>query len=378
MKTLLLSACLLFGGASEAAETKSDTIIINVGANKKVVVYGETKADLKDLEKIDLNKALKEMNKNLEEMPVKTRKMVVKDYDGSTFNLNTPQVDLTKWNRFVKKTNVSLHVAALNLGYYSIRPSELINSYKITEPFTAETFGGFNNSINLGVSVMHGQMYKLNKQLGFAFKKGLQYNFYRSEGSIPTPVNVGIYNYKPIFDLKPFTSLEPETINRIYADSKKNSLIVTRTYTDVEKTNIQGLAPKHTLGTLSIELQPTFYFLNKKGSSSFSISPGIFSGLRLHQMDRTTYILLGDDFEKISKAGRSSGGLNNQPFSIFNAGINMEVSYKIFHLFWRQNLYSALESTLVMTKDPLKEDFDYRRSGEGRIRMTTFGLRIGR
>jgi hypothetical protein len=368
MKTLLLTMACLIGLAANA-ETKSDSIIINVGAKKKVIIYGETKADLKELEKIDLNKALKEMNKGLDEMPLQTKKMVVKDYDGRMYKLDTPQVNLNAWNRFVKKTSISLHLAALDLGYYEIQPSKFINSYN-SEPFIAESFGGLNNSINLGISVLHGQMYKLNNQLGFAFKKGLQYNFYRSEGSIPSIVNFIGGNSK---DFENFILGNFSKDERTYSDTKKNSIIRTVTMKDGSILKSQILPTKHTIGFLSMELQPTLYVLNRKGKNSFAISPGVFGAFKLHQKDRSQVL----NFSVEDNKGGFVGSFL-EDFGRFNAGLNLEASYKIFHLFWRQNLYSDLGKSQGSTGDRLNQKNWTPVAAEGRIRMTTFGLRIGR
>lgn len=364
MKTLLLIACFGSYIGNAFAEIKSDTIIINVGTKKKVIIYGETKADLKELEKIDLNKALKEMNKGLEEMTTKTKKMVVKDYDGKTYKLDTPQINLTKWKYFVKKTNINLHVAYLDLGYYDVSRFTGANSFRY------ETFDGGNNAINFGISILHSNIKKFNNRLGFAFRKGLQYNFYRSEGSIPASVNtLGGTNEA----IKNFKWADVAKRELVYANSKKNSIIQTYTLKDGTTLISQALPRIHTFGVLSAELQPTFYFLNKQGKSTFSFSPGAFVGLKLHQIERTNYLNLSIE-NKIQ--GRSSTK-SYENFGNLNAGIQLDFAYKIFHLFWRQNLYSSFGTSTAMIADPLTSDV-YLKKGEGRIRFTTIGLRIGR
>ncbi len=365
MKTLLLIACFGSYIGNAFTEIKSDTIIINVGAKKKVIIYGETKADLKELEKIDLNKALKEMNKGWEEMTTKTKKMVVKDYDGKTYKLDTPQINLTKWKYFVKKTYIDLHVANnLDLGYYDVSRFTGANSFRY------ETFDGGNNSLNFGISILHSNIKKFNNRLGFAFIKGLQYNFYRSKGSIPASVNVlgGTDEAMKNFKWEDIAKRE-----LVYADSKKNSIIQTYTMKDGTTLKSQALPRIHTFGVLSAELKPTFYFLNKKGESTFSFSPGAFVGLKLHQIERTKYLNLSVE-NKIQ--GRSSTK-SYENFGNLSAGIQLDVAYKIFHLFWRQNLYSSFGTSTAMIADPLTSS-NYLKKGEGRIRFTTYGLRIGR
>ncbi|MDZ7934495.1 MAG: hypothetical protein U5M51_05925 [Emticicia sp.] len=362
MKTLFLIACLSSYMGSAFAKIKSDTIIINVGSKKKVIIYGETKADLRELEKIDLNKALKEMNKGLAEMTTKTSRMVVKDYNGKTYKLDTPQINLTKWKYFTKKTNINLHVAALDMGYYDA-------SFTGANSYRYETFDG-GGAINFGVSILHSNIKKFNNHLAFAFRKGIQYNFYRAESSIPGPANVigGLSGDPENF------KLEGAKRERIYADSKNNSIIQTFTLKNGIILKSQALPRVHTFGVLSAELQPTFYFLNKKGQSTFSFSPGGFVGFKMHQIERTNYLNLsiGDN----ERGGRSSTkSLEN--FGNLNAGIQLDFAYKIFHLFWRQNLYSTFGISTAMIADPIVSDV-YLKKGEGRIRFTTIGIRIGR
>ena len=364
MKNLLLIACFYSYIGNTFAEIKSDTIVINVGNKKKVIIYGETKADLKELEKIDLNKALKEMNKGLEEMPTKTKRMVVKDYDGETYKLDTPQINLSGWKSFVKKTNINLHVAYLDLGYYDVRGFTGANSFK------SETFDGGNNTMNLGISMLHGGVRKINNHLAFAFRKGIQYNFYRAASSIPASVNMLGGTNEAIKNFKWENITKKELV---YADSRENSIIQTYTMKDGTTLKSQALPRIHTFGVLSAEIQPTFYLLNKKGKTTFSFSPGGFVGLKLHQIERTKYLNLsvGDKIQ-----GRSSTK-SFENFGNLSAGIQLDVAYKIFHVFWRQNLYSPFGTSSAMIADPLTSDV-FVKKGEGRIKFTTFGFRIGR
>ncbi len=364
MKFLLLIACLGGYAGNAFAETKSDTIIINVGAKKKVVIYGETKADLKALEKIDLNKALREMNKGLEEMPTKTKRMVVKDFNGNTYTADIPPTDLTKWKRFVGKTNINLHAGLLDMNYYDVRGFSGANSYKY------ETFMGGRNANNFGISVLHGNIRKFNNRLGFAFRKGLQYNFYRSEGSRPAAVTLLGGTSEAVKNLNWDNLVKGELV---YADSKRNSMIQTYTMKDGTTLKSQALPSVHTFGVLSVELQPTFYFLDHKGKTNFSFSPGGFVGLKLHQIEKTTYLNLSTENNKSGYSTTKS----NENFGNINAGIQLDFAYKVFHVFWRQNLFSTFGKTTAMIADPTTTN-DYLRRGEGRIRFTTIGLRIGR
>src|SRR6218665_983819 len=67
------------------ARTEIDSIVVNIGKRKKIVLWGASKEDLKALEKYDLNRIVRQMNQDLEEMPANVRRSIRQDYEGNTY-----------------------------------------------------------------------------------------------------------------------------------------------------------------------------------------------------------------------------------------------------------------------------------------------------
>ena len=60
MKTIF-SICLLTVYTAFAVE-QPDSIIVNAGKNSRVIFYGKSPEDLKNIERLDLNKLLRDLN----------------------------------------------------------------------------------------------------------------------------------------------------------------------------------------------------------------------------------------------------------------------------------------------------------------------------
>lgn len=365
MKSLLLTYFIFSSSfLAFSNEVNKDTLIIKVGDRTKVIIYGKTKADLKDLEEIDLNKALREMNKNLEAMPLNTQKIVFKDYNGEMYMTESPKLDQSEWSRFVKKTNVNFHAAWLDLGYYDL------TGFDQSEGLRYEAFNGTKNPLNLGVSIFHGEVKKLNNNFGFAFKKGIQYNYFLAESSIPSFNGLLGGTSEDLLNFSWDNVVKNELT---YSDAKNNSLIQTITLNNGTTLQSQALPKRHTFGTLSAELKPTFYMFNKKGVSTFSVSPGAFVGLKLHQKAKTHYLNLSED----NKRSGSSVSSPSDDFGKINMGFQFDVSYKVVHLFLRKSAFSSEGTALAVSGDPLS-DGNFITSGRSRMGFTTVGIRVGR
>ena len=57
----IFSICLLTAYSTFAVE-QPDSIIVNAGKNSRVIFYGKTQQDLKNIERLDLNKLLRDLN----------------------------------------------------------------------------------------------------------------------------------------------------------------------------------------------------------------------------------------------------------------------------------------------------------------------------
>lgn len=95
---------------TSSTPTQPDTIILNAGNNSKIIFYGKSAADLRQLETIDLNKILRELN---------AAQAGTQGSDKQYINLDNQEfisesAEPTKGQRYMANTFLNLHVG---LGY---------------------------------------------------------------------------------------------------------------------------------------------------------------------------------------------------------------------------------------------------------------------
>ena len=71
MKNILFTAfflitCFTYGMAKEAQVQRTDTLIIELGNNSKLIIYVDSQEDLKSLEEFDINEMIREINLNVD------------------------------------------------------------------------------------------------------------------------------------------------------------------------------------------------------------------------------------------------------------------------------------------------------------------------
>lgn len=106
--------------------TQPDTIILNAGNNSKIIFYGKSAADLKQLETIDINKILKELN---------ATQAGTQGVDKQYINLNNQEFiseprEPTKGQRYLANTFLNLHIGVgYNVNRYTFfqAPPVLMN-----------------------------------------------------------------------------------------------------------------------------------------------------------------------------------------------------------------------------------------------------------
>jgi hypothetical protein len=102
MKTAPLFICFLAAQLSFAA----DSLIVNAGSNSRVIFYGKSPADLKNLERLDLNKLLRDLNQ--------TQDSTSERLQMSSESYRVAEKPLPKWKQFwqeyKKNTFFNFHV----------------------------------------------------------------------------------------------------------------------------------------------------------------------------------------------------------------------------------------------------------------------------
>ena len=98
MKTIF-PICLLTAYSTFALE-QPDSIIINAGQNSRVIFYGKTQHDLKNIERLDLNKLLRDLNQKQDSAKaVSNHLQMSSEAYQTTTSKPTP-----KWKKFGRTT----------------------------------------------------------------------------------------------------------------------------------------------------------------------------------------------------------------------------------------------------------------------------------
>ena len=113
-----------------------DSIVVNIGKRKKIVLWGQTREDLKALEKYDLNRIVVQMNQDLEEMPTNIRRSFRQDFEGNSYTKETTRQreieGLNQWQRLKRDTYINFSVGLHSAKYFQ-RTSASLNPFKMTE-----------------------------------------------------------------------------------------------------------------------------------------------------------------------------------------------------------------------------------------------------
>ena len=114
MKTTLI-VCLLTAYTAFAVE-QPDSIIVNAGKNSRVIFYGKSPEDLKNIERLDLNKLLRDLNQKQDSTQVESNRLQMSSEPYQT-TTTAPPIPKWKqvWQNYRKNTFLNAHVG---LGSY--------------------------------------------------------------------------------------------------------------------------------------------------------------------------------------------------------------------------------------------------------------------
>ena len=348
MKKTVFLLCFCMATAAVFAISK-DSIIVNVGSKKKVVLYGETKEDLKDLEKIDLNKALKNMNKEMDLMSSKTRRLVVKDYDGNSYSIDSAEIHRTPWQKFVKNTHLNLYIGNV-FGEW-----EILEKLPFTTPGPIRNVEVLNQiSPHLGFSLKHGKKVELGRRMSFSLEKGIRYDYFNFK---TRGVFMG-YTTLTSEELKKFQSVKSSS----YINESNGSVITVHSFEDGTNSIVSFLPVNNNISRLGLELIPTLKLMNKKKQELITVGLGLYGGWTFNR--RQTIVQRNENTGTTIKLEGIRTNYSNTPI-----GVNFNIGYKNVQLYMMSDLFT--NSRILAYKEldiPVK----------GRFRLSTIGIKIGR
>jgi hypothetical protein len=361
MKNLIF--LLIFSTSINAFAIEIDTIIINVGSKQKVILYGETKADLRELEKFDLNKAVKKMNEELSKMPVKTEKMVVKDYDGNTYKKAENEIDMQSgFQKFVKNTHFNINLGMIN---FEVRD---VTSFENPKPNTStgylmNNYGSANQSRYFGLDLLHSTNIRLDKHLRFNLKKGFGYTFYQLRGT--NPYN-GALNLIPSILFSTNGNSFPLSTSVV---KKEDYYEVTRSFQGGTSSQYKIYPSKIRVGMVKAQIQPTLIWIDKKGRESYKLAFGLWGGRNIHSIEKLNFRTIDDKKMKAGALGVAFGD--------YYAGTNLSVGYKMINLFWEQTFASSKGRISAQSIENTTNKVGSAQF-PARVGYTAIGLRLGR
>ncbi|WP_247235266.1 hypothetical protein [Telluribacter sp. SYSU D00476] len=355
MHVLLLSIGALLTSLSGPA--LPDTIILNAGKNSKVIFYGKSAQDLKDLEKLDLNKILKELNEKQSRTDSVPRQQVVMDGD----NFMTPQLpkDLVWVQKYLANTFLNLHIGTgvhINRYVFYQPPSALLDHP--TAQLSTEIV--LRNPFTSSLSVVHDARFvdrpkfavalRYGVGVGFAMQRYLHWNLLQS------------------------------------APSDYPNEVVNRAWDLLRKEKVTPLQSDFNSFQTFFQLSPKISVKNKKGLSTFYLSLGA----------RLNY---NRNYESINPAGYAStlsvnsskGGHHRSKGPIITGGgygvysadkaysisYIAELGYKAIGVFFAYNSdYLPLHTRTLGSN--VRTDSGFTAGQQGKLGYASFGIRLGR
>lgn len=321
-----------------------DTIIVKVGERKKIIFWGETKEDLKDLEKYDLNLIIRQMNQDLDEMPTDMKRMYRRDYNGNTFDkVQDDETEyMTSWQKLKRNTylNISLGMTSSNVLLRNVKnnslepfglPKELYQQKVATSP-------------SIGFSLMHHENFLRSGRKEILLRYGFDLSWYylnhKSTKKTGYEINYGV---------KTDTSL-------IYKPTNGNYYLAVPYNTADKKTVVWKSIPNETLLYANFKVIPTISFYDKYNRRTLNLGFGGYIGTLL---SGTQIIKKEDSFD--GRGVKIGIGGDENPVRY---GLVLNVGYRALNLFVESDINNLFR--------------DRKNKNTWSQNLTTFGIRLGK
>jgi hypothetical protein len=341
---LFLSVLILISVQSFGFVLPEDTIIVKVGERKKIIFWGETKEDLKDLEKYDLNLIIRQMNQDLDEMPSDLKRMYRRDYDGNTFSKKDAEDTeyLTRWQKLKRNTylNISFGMTSSKILLRNIKknasqpfglPQELYEQKIWTSP-----------NINLSL-IRHEVFLRSGRKeilLRYGFDLSWHYLNHKSTKQTGYEINYGLNN----------------DTTYIYKPSNGNYYLVEPYSSESKKTVVWKSIPKESLLYTNFKIIPTISLYDKSNRRVFNLGFGAYIGTLL---SGSQIIKKEDSFDKRGLKIPLKGEENPVRY-----GLVLNVGYRAINLFLESDINNLFR--------------DRNEKNTWSQNLTTFGIRLGK
>ncbi len=353
MKKLLTLLFLLFSinvwGNISPEKKNIDSIVVNIGKKKKIVLWGQTREDLKALEKYDLNRIVVQMNQDLEEMPTNVRRSFRQDFEGNSYTKEATRQreieGLNQWQRLKRDTYINLSFG-LNSAKFLQRSNPALNPFKVSEDlFRQNVF----TSPNINVALMRQESFIRagHKEIILRYGFDLSWYFVRS---------VSTKNTAYLLRLNSTDNAKFDTL-AIYRPAKTGNYYTSENYLSTDLTKrIAPTTSNQSLFYVDFKVVPTINFYGRDNQRTFNIGFGAYLG---------TLLSGSRNFSEIKAINQKETKVTiKSKENPYRYGVILNVGHGIVNLFLEadiKNLFQNRQDRSNATQN-----------------LTTIGLRFGR
>lgn len=351
MKKLITLLFLLFSTLSFAKNiTDIDSIIINIGKRKKIVLWGQTREDLKALEKYDLNRIVIQMNQDLEEMPGNVRRSFRQDFEGNSYTKETTfqrQLEgLTRWERLTRNTYLNFSVG-LNSANISQLNNTIYNPFRISEQLFRQNF---LTSPSLTLALMRQESFVRTGRKEIMFRYGFDISWYHLQSRSTKSTAY-------LLKLNSLDNTKYDTV-AVYRPAKNGDNYYTIENLGVvnPQKEFEPYTSNQSLFYTDFKVIPTIDFYGRNNQKTFNFGIGAYIGMLLQGSRNFAEIKsLNQQETKVSIKNRENP---------YRYGIILNVGYGVVNLF----LEADIKNIFINKQDRTSSTQN----------LTTFGLRFGR
>ena len=354
MKKLLILLLIFSSFDIYGNKDSIDSIVVNIGKRKKIVLWGQTREDLKALEKYDLNRIVVQMNQDLEEMPTNVRRSFRQDFEGNSYTKETTRqreiAGLNQWQRLKRDTYINFSVG-LNSAKYFQRTNASLNPFKISNDLFRQKI---LSSPNVSVALMRQESFIRagRKEIILRYGFDLSWYFIRS---------ISTKNTAYLLRLNSTDNAKLDTI-AIFRPAKNGNyytvenLGMTPNLATLQKAGYAPNTFNQSLFYVDFKVIPTIYFYGRDNQRTFNVGFGAYIGTLLGGSHNFSEIKSLN--QKESKVAVKS---KENPYRY---GIALNVGYGVVNLFLEADVKNLFQN---------KQD-----RSNATQNLTTIGLRFGR
>jgi hypothetical protein len=342
---LLCHTTLVFGKSS----TDVDSIVVNIGKRKKIVLWGQTPDDLKALEKYDLNRIVVQMNQDLEEMPTNVRRSFRQDFEGNSYTKETTYQQelegLTPWQRLKRNTYLNLSSGLSSANYLQFNATSY-NPFKMTEQlFRQNTLA----SPTFSVALMRQESFTRTerKEIVLRYGFGLSWHHLQSVSTKRTAY---------LLRLNSLNNTQYDTV-AIYRPAKSGNYYTIDNFGSANsQKQVAPNTSNQSLFYADFKVVPTINFYGQNNQKTFNFGIGAYIGMLLRGSRNFAEI------KALNQQETSVTIKNNE--NPYRYGIMLNMGYGVVNLFLEadiKNIFLNKQDRTTATQN-----------------LTTFGLRFGR